>query len=111
MFVCCAASFFHFLQCCRLVCVIVFLSGCICVMWRRSVPGNTLLTDRFPGQPCCMLTVCCCINPAGMQEDRKFAIFLLFCVCVTTAEVIDGPFLSSVCRCAEEEDCFPSHSK
>lgn len=69
-------AFSYFLLChCRLVCM------CGCVRRGRFILVNVSLTDRFPGQPCCMLSdICCSSNPVG--RVGKCAFFFSCSVCV-----------------------------
>lgn len=122
---------------CVYVCVFVFVCTCVCLcvfVWG----GGGLFQEMFHSQigfqgnrvACCLISRSC--NPTGraIGEREEMCTFSVLCVflCFSSNRSEDHwcsfpppflpspplpfpPLLSSVCRCAEEEDCFPSHSK
>lgn len=99
----------HFTSC-------VFVSGeCVFMgRWGGVVFQEMLhLQISFYGNPA-MIAV------AGIQlregwAERKMCIFCILCLSFQSMTLLSSPFPppnpTPVCRCAEEEDCFPSHSK
>lgn len=95
----------------------VFLcQGSVC-LWGGGggggIPGNASLTDQFLWQPG---NDSCSWNPVEGGVGREKNVHLLYFVSVfpvndTALLPFPPPNPTPVCRCAEEEDCFPSHSK